>query len=199
MTNDENIRSHSTIHKNADTFVIKKEIKIADTSALKINKDSAKKQIYFAAGLALHQLLPVNGQKLVTYNSLGRRGTLTDYIPSIYFRMYKDKKWFVQSELRYGAPQNTKEVIYKQQKFVDTSSNTTKTTSAILKKTYYHQLPISFNHFTLPGFTAGVGLTWNKFSSAVIDHEVKVTNNITQIDSIKVNQILHSQKRTVIS
>ena len=146
----------------------------------------------------MHQQLPVDGQKLVPYNSLGRKGTLADYIPSLYFRMYKDKKWFLQSEFRYGAPQNTKEITYKQQKLVDTNSNTTFSTSTKVKKTYYHQLPLSFNYFVLPNLSVGAGFTWNRFSNAVIEKEDKVTNNVTMVDSFKVNTILHSQRQIAI-
>ena len=128
------------------------------------------------------------------YNSLGRKGSLADYIPSVYFKMYKDRRWFIQSEFRYGAPQNTKEIIYKQQKQIDTFTQTTITTATKVKKTYYHQLPLSFNYFMLPGLSVGAGVTWNKFSSAILDNEFKVTNNITQQDSIKVNTVSYSRK-----
>ena len=82
--------------------------------------DSLKqKNIYFGAGLAIHQLLPVAGQKSNPYNSLGRKSSLGDYIPSVYVRMYKDKKWFMQSEFRYGAPQYSKEIVYIPKKIID--------------------------------------------------------------------------------
>ena len=71
----------------------------------------------------MQQLLPVAGQKTVPYNSLGRKGTLADYIPSIYFRAIKEKKWFVQGEFRYGAPQYTKEFVYDQQQREDTAGS----------------------------------------------------------------------------
>ncbi len=196
LANNEIIKTDSIPHKSTDTSATKKEIKIAYTATVKkIKKDSStKRQIYFAAGLGLYQQLPVDGQKLVPYNSLGRKSTLADYVPSIYFRMYQDKKWFVQSEFRYGAPQNTKEIIYKQQKLIDTNSNTTFTTSTKLKKTFYHQLPISFNYFLLPKLSVGAGISWNRFSNAIIEKEDKATNNITMVDSIQVRTITHSQK-----
>lgn len=108
--------------------------------------------------------------------------------------MYKDKKWFLQSEFRYGAPQYNKEILYFQKKIIDTLTNTTLSTSNRLKKTYYHQLPVSFNYFVLPGFSIGAGFTWNKFNNAVIEQDITLTNNITMVDSFKVNRILHSKK-----
>ncbi len=207
ITNTENVLGKTDTVKNAESIkpdsistnsrdsILKKEPKKIDTTSKILKQDSAiKKQIYFAAGLALHQQIPIDGQKLVPYNSLGRKSTLADYIPSIYFRIYKDKKWFIQSEFRYGAPQTTKQITYRQQKLVDTFNNTTLTSSTRLKKTYYHQLPVSFNYFIIPGLSVGAGFTWNRFSNAVIDQEVKLTNNITLIDSFKTNTIVHSQK-----
>ncbi len=178
-----------------DSTNIKKKTKEIDSSGDRMKKDSVvRNKIYFAAGLAVHQQLPVNGQKLTPYNSLGRKSSLADYIPSVYFRMYKDQKWFIQSEFRYGAPQYTKEILYTQKKIIDTFSSTTMSTSNRLKKSFYHQLPVSFNYFIFPHFSFGLGFTWNKFSSAVIEQETKETNNITMIDSNKVTTILHPKK-----
>jgi hypothetical protein len=201
ITGDESIIVHDPIDPDSiatitpDSNAIKKKIKDANIPGKAAKQDSiVKRPIYFAAGLALNQQLPVSGQKFVPYNSLGRKSTLADYIPSVYFRMYKDQKWFLQSEFRYGAPQFTKEILYVQKKVVDTFTNTTMSTSNRLKKTYYHQLPVSFNYFILPHFSVGLGFIWNKYSSAVSELEIKETNNITQIDSIQVKTIFHSKK-----
>jgi len=189
------INPDSIIAETSDSNDIKKKIKDVNIPGKAAKRDSiVKKLIYFAAGLALNQQLPVSGQKFVPYNSLGRKGTLADYIPSVYFRMYKDQKWFLQSEFRYGAPQFTKEILYVQKKVVDTFTNTTMSTSNRLKKTYYHQLPVSFNYFILPHFSVGFGFIWNKYSSAVSEQEIKETNNLTQTDSIHAKTIFHSKK-----
>ncbi|MEO8112423.1 MAG: hypothetical protein ABI594_20410 [Ginsengibacter sp.] len=185
----------STIKKSNDSTIAAKEFKEPENNYKKPKKDSSsKRSIYFGGGIALHQLVPVNGQKFVPYNSLGRKGTLADYIPSIYFRIYKDQKWCVQTELRYGAPQYNKEVLYFQQKIVDSFNINTKTTSNRLKKTYYHQLPVSFNYFVLPHFSTGLGFTWNKFTSAVIEQEIKEANNITQVDTLQMKKIFNTTK-----
>jgi hypothetical protein len=150
-------------------------------------KDLSKKnQLSYSAGISMQQLLPVAGQKTVPYNSQGRKGTLADYIPSIYFRINKERKWFIQGEFRYGAPQYTKEFVYKEDRREDTSGSQTFTTrsSNTLKKTYYHQLPISFNYFVAKDWSVGAGLSWNKFVSAISDREVTRRNNSTTIDSI---------------
>jgi hypothetical protein len=162
----------------------------------KQKKDSAKtKFIYFSAGVALHQQLPVNGQTLTPYNAQGRKGSLADYIPSVYFRMYKNDKWFLQGEFRYGAPQYTREILYHQKGVLDTFSNTNTITSSKLKKTFYHQLPVSFNYFILPNWSVGSGFVWNKFSAAVAEQDVVKHDIITGIDTVvSLGTVLNSRK-----
>jgi hypothetical protein len=161
----------------------------------KVKSDPVKqKSIYFGAGLGIHQLLPVAGQKSNPYNSLGRKSSLAEYIPSAFVRMYKDKKWFIQSEFRYGAPQYTKEISFIQGKIIDTFGPSVTSSSSRLKKTFYHQLPVSFNYFVLPGFSIGAGATFNKFSSALVQQDVRRTNIITQRDSL-ISTGLISQKK----
>jgi hypothetical protein len=147
---------------------------------------SVNKKLSFSAGIGLQQQLPLAGQKLTPYNRLGRKGSLADYIPSVYVRMEKEKKWFLQAEFRYGAPQHTKEFIFRQA--IVNSDTTlqpqfTTTTSNTLKKTFYHQLPLAFNYYVLPGWSVGTGIQWNKFSSAVTENESIQRNNFAQQDT----------------
>jgi len=160
----------------------------------KKTKEKPKKTISFGAGLSLNQQLPINGQKLTPYSSSGRKGSLGDYIPSVYFRMYKEQRWFLQSEFRYGAPQYTKEFTYKQKITIDTFNQLVTTTSNRLKKTFYHQLPVSFNYFVRPNWSVGTGLVWNKFKGAIYDKETRIYNNNTQTDSLVAKGIANSSK-----
>jgi hypothetical protein len=64
-----------------------------------------KKAYYIIAGLGLQQQIPISGQDAFPYNYYGRKGSLSDYIPSAYVRLHKENKWFIQAEFRYGAPQ----------------------------------------------------------------------------------------------
>jgi hypothetical protein len=130
----------------------------------------------------LQQQIPLADQNFVPYSALGRRGTLTDYIPSIYIRLNKDKKWFLQSELRYGAPQLTNKILYSRN--ID-STNPLKpiTTSLQLQKTYYHQASVSFNYFIFPNLSFGGGITWNRFSSAISAKDVIQRDRLTGLDS----------------
>lgn len=192
LENNYDILSKQTIStKNSDTAVVVS----GDTTVYKIEeqvneknmpeKGSLKsKSVSFSAGVALHQLLPIDGQKLTPYNSQGRKGSLADYIPSLYFRMYKNEKWFLQSEFRYGAPQYNREIIYQQQTRRDTFGITNTITSARLKKTFYHQLPVSVNYFVLPNWSVGGGFVWNTFKGAVSERDVVVRIIATGVDSV---------------
>ncbi len=173
------------IKKNREDSIIKEINK--DSLVVKGNKkDSAEKASYFfTAGLALHQQLPLDGQKLTPYNSLGRKGTLLDYIPALYMRFNKKDKWFIQSEIRYGAPQYTKNILYDQKITLDTGLNPpTLVSSFRVNKTYYHQLSFSFNRYVVQNWTIGAGVSWNKFSSVIAEKEVAKRDNVTQSDTV---------------
>jgi len=174
--------------------IIKREIKTApglpDTSQLKTidtarqtkkpvptdstgkekskKKDPAAVPNFFSTGIGLHQQLPVNGQTFTPYNASGRKGTLADYIPSVYFRFHHGDRWFLQTGFRYGAPQYNKEFAYEITKDFATNTDTVQ----VLKKTYYHQLPLTFHYKLLPGLTLGAGIVWNRFSSAVSREQI---------------------------
>lgn len=165
----------------------KKDSAIQKPVAVSTDKDKNKKKTYFSAGIAVHQLVPVAGQKTSPYNSLGRKGTLLDYIPSAYLRFHKEEKWFIQAEFRYGAPQYTKNnFLYDQLIVPDTGQNPryVHTTSTRLQKTYYHQLLFSFNYYVLPNWSLGAGIIWNRFSTAVSESEIIRHDNFLQIDSL---------------
>lgn len=172
-------------------------IKASDTIPVlnQTKKDSTNnKKIYFSAGLGLHQLVPVAGQKTNPYNSQGRKGSLGDYIPSAYLRLNKDKKWFLQAEFRYGAPQYSRDILFFQQKIIDTGNAVIITNNKTLKKTFYHQLPVSFNYTVLPGLSIGAGVSVNKFTSAIIQQEQYRSGITAPVDSL-VSLAINSQKK----
>ncbi len=161
-------------------------IKTADAKKDEEKKKKQKTPFLVSAGLGLHQQLPVSGQKFTPYNSLGRKSSLADYIPSVYMRLEKEKKWFLQSEFRYGAPQSTKQFDFRQQIVPDTGSNPryTTTTTYNLRKTFYHQLPLTFNYYIRPGWSIGTGLQWNSLYAAVAEKTISRRDNLFQQDTI---------------
>lgn len=201
-----------TVQKASDSTTVKDTIKfIAGDSAKTVRKDSARKQtktdttasnvkkktdslkkkeIFFSAGLGLNQQIPVAGQKAVPYGSQGRKFSLADYIPSVYLRLNKKDKWFIQGEFRYGAPQYTKPLLYFEK--VDTGGGNSRTTTKQLQKTYYHQLPLSFNYYVSPNWSIGAGLVWNKFSKSVYEEAVRDPNSLP--DSFITKQVMTSKQ-----
>jgi hypothetical protein len=170
----------STVQKRIDSVNHLKEIK--DTAADQPPK-SKKKPLTYSAGTGIYQLLPVNGQSLTPYNSLGRKGTLMDYIPSLIFRVNKEEKWFIHSEFRYGAPQQTKDIVYKFSTDTNHSTQKVTNTSTRVKKTYYHQLPLTFNYYILPGMSLGAGVSWNRFNSAISERDIIIRDLQTGLDT----------------
>ena len=167
-----------SIQKNSPDTAQKKSGQTKTSTKEKKKGNPIKQPIWFSTGIALTQQLPIAGQTLTSYNAEGRKGNLADYIPSVYARMYKGNKWFIQTEFRYGAPQNTKDIIFQERK--DTGFQViTNDTSKHLKKTYYNQVPVTFNYFVLPNWSVGAGFIWNKFTSAVSEQEITQHNNIT--------------------
>lgn len=163
------------------TDSVKKELTDSTKAQKKNPEDSSKKRnLFFSAGIAMQQQLPIAGQKLTPYNALGRKGSLADYLPSIYVRLNRKDKWFIQAEFKYGAPQYTKEFTYQQQIVQDTGSTPDfeiRTTDK-LRKSFYHQLPLTFNYYVMPDWSVGGGLVWNKFYGVVSDREVVKFDNI---------------------
>jgi len=158
-----------------DSSVVIKDSSLNKTSSVDSTQtEKNKKQNkgwVVAAGLTVQQQLPFGGQQWTPYNYMGRKGSLADYVPAVYIRLYKGEKWFLQSGFRYGAPQYSKEFVYTQNYKLDTIGQVQSTTAYRLKKTYYHQLPFSFHYFVKPGWSVGIGGVYNKFFGAVSEKE----------------------------
>ena len=125
-----------------DTTTIQKTTTIA--SAIKIPKGT--NGLLWSAGVGVQQQIPVGGQMITGYGKTGNTNALADYIPSVYLRMEKSGKWFAQTEFSYGAPQPVNDFSFKRKSVLDNNLTAITTTTVRLKKTYYHQMPLSFNY-----------------------------------------------------
>ena len=205
---DSSTASSSSIPKQMRGDSVKK-VNIPDTltkvdSAAQVNQNEKKQKVrnntmFFSAGLALQQQIPIDSQSSTPYNASGRKGTLADYIPSVYFRLNKKEKWFLQLEFKYGAPQYTRSIQYYQKAVFDTGTNSVTTTSSRVKKTYYHQLPLSFHYHVLKNWTVGTGITWNRLSSAVTEQSVRRSIPGSQQDSLVSYGIFKVQADSVFA
>ncbi len=162
----------TTVVKN-DTAVIgnKKTDTLSVGFKKEMRKDKRKEQIYFNAGLAVWQNLDFigSGAKAISYEpSLpvsSKQNRLLDYLPSLYARMNKGGKWFLQAELRFRAPRDEQNLIVGRKETNAPSGVIADT--RIVTKTYYHQFSLGFNYFIAKNWSVGAGLTYNRFNRAV--------------------------------
>lgn len=189
-TNEKNSKETDTVITSTNKPPISDSIKTnADQPKDSLEQKTVKpkqKKLLLIAGIGEQQLIPIAGQTTVPYSRYGRKGSLADYVPSVFVQVQKQRKWFVQTEFRYGAAQSVKELSYNQNTKYDAASNNVTTTTMRLKKTYYHQLPVSFNYFLVSNLSIGVGGMYSHFYGAVTEKEVTTFNTQTQaVSSIK--------------
>ena len=180
---------------STDSLANKKDSLLKHERTSQENKPDEKQQRNqwsVAAGISIYQPIKINGEPSVPYNFFGRRGTLTDYIPSTYLRLYRNKKWYLHTEFRYGAPQAVKPFEYKKELIDSTPVNYT-TANFRLRKTYYHQVPISFHYFVLPQFSIGAGVIYNRFSAALADMDTYKRVG-GQTDSLQSSVLVNDKK-----
>lgn len=137
-----------------------------------------------SGGIGLQQQLPVAGQKIVPYGYNGNKNPFSDYIPSLYLRLEKENKWFIQGEFVYSAPQLVKEFPYSKQTQANNFGVTISTTTLNLKKTFYNAVPFSFNYYIQPKWSLGIGGVYSWLHGAVIEREITTTNVQTQAQSV---------------
>ncbi|MCW3073411.1 MAG: hypothetical protein JWP69_480 [Flaviaesturariibacter sp.] len=162
-------------------------VAVAPVDSLPLNKTTPKKRFYLSAGVGMQQQIRSSGQASYakTYNGNG----LGDHIPSVYLRLHKGDRWFLQGEFRYGAPQLVPGFSYSQQSRYDTANNKVDVTRMQLKKLYYHQLPISINYSPVQNWLVGGGLVFSRFYRAVAEQQVESKNLATGIQTSMANTI----------
>jgi len=174
--------SDSVVKK--DTSIIKPSINAAQDSSIAARKKNSnrKKKFYLAAGVAVQQPVRLNYDLVYPSDDYTMTSSVTDYLPSVYVRLYNQKKWFIQSEFKYAAPQNIEEFIYK----VDVQNEPFKdiVTSYTLKKVYVNQLSASFHYFILSNWSIGSGIIYNIFSGADIQKDVHQKHYESANDSL---------------
>ncbi|MCG2617628.1 PorT family protein [Terrimonas sp. NA20] len=185
------VKGDTATNRSNDAVALKTDSLPSVDSSIK-KTDTTETAYFLSAGIALTQQLPIAGQKAVPYASQGREFSLADYIPSVYFRFNKKDRWFVQGEFRYGAPQYTKPITYS----ILTDTNGTAPiarTEKTLQKTYYHQLPVSFNYYLTRNWALGAGLVWNRFSKSVFEEDQLQRDPLNPFDTFHVKETMVSK------
>jgi hypothetical protein len=172
VTDTTTIQSVSPKKTGTDSLLVKPLLTAAKNPAdttkknQKDQKTNKKKKAYFAAGIAAQQSVDKSCDCAYP-NNLNAPAVAKDYLPSVYLRFY-DKKWFLQTEFKYAAPQYVDGFAYHVIQDQALALNDT-TTSFTIKKIYSQQLIASFNYFILPRLSVGTGLIYNIFSGADIE------------------------------
>ncbi len=168
--------------KTSDSSTAKKDTnkKVENASAKKKAQD-ANKKYFVIAGVGIQQQIPVGGQKIVSAGYNGNIG-LSDYIPSVYFRFERDQKWYLQGEFNYGTPQYVNSFSYFKQTKTDTGRNII-SSNYFLKKTFYNQLPITFNSYIKPYWSVGIGGMYSWLHGAIAEKRINTKNTITQTET----------------
>lgn len=169
--------------KSTDSLSNKKEKnKLPNLADTKNKKTDSNKKYFASVGIGFHQQIPLNGQKVVSLGYNAKSG-IADYIPSIYLRLERDQKWFVQGEFNYGNPQYVKSFSYFMQTHADAAGNII-TTSYHLQKTFYSEIPVSFNYYIRQNWSAGVGGMYSWFHGAIAEKEINSKNVQTQQETV---------------
>ena len=169
--------------KSTDSLLNKKEKnKLPILAASKKKKTDGNKKYFASVGIGFHQQIPLNGQQIVSVGYNAKSG-IADYIPSIYLRLERDQKWFVQGEFNYGNPQYVKPFSYFMQTHADAAGNII-TTSYNLQKTFYSEIPVSFNYYIRQNWSAGVGGMYSWFHGAIAEKEINSKNVQTQQETV---------------
>lgn len=164
-----------------DSLFYKKNTAIKEDSTNKKVALRKLKKYFVSAGIGVQQQIPVAGRQIVGYGYNGN-SLFSDYIPSAYFRLEREKKWFLQGEFIYGAPQLLKAFAYSQHTQAD-SSGTTTTTTLRLKKTFYNEVPVTFNYYLSPNLSAGAGFTYSWLYGAIAEKEINTHNPLIPVNT----------------
>ncbi len=162
-------------------------------TAAQIKVSVAKHKLYFVdAGIQVKQQVPLGNQKISSYNYNGDKNLFTDYIPSVYIKFEKNKRWFLQGEFSYASPRLVKPFSYSQASKVNYVQSTVTTTATYLQKTFYSEIPLSFNLYIQPDWSVGAGAMYSWFHGAVTNQQTITKNaqsglqaDISQMESIK--------------
>jgi hypothetical protein len=158
------------------------------TDSAQTKKANDKHRVTFSAGVGLQEQIRSGGQ--VAYRkSYNGSSAVADHIPSVYVRA-EYRKWFLQGEFRFGAPQLVNDFSYSRQTRYDTVSSEVKVTTLQLKKLYYHQVPLSLNYTVLPNWSVGAGAVFSRFYRAVAEQDVESRNVFSGAQSTASSRML---------
>ncbi|HEX4850553.1 MAG TPA: outer membrane beta-barrel protein, partial [Puia sp.] len=173
---------------------------LASTPALKGSEKSKSKKESFAqremsnmsVGIEINKTFPLGGQETSPYNINGKQNLLSDYIPAPYFKYFINYKFYVEFALHVNSPQyvrSSKIVSQTDSLAIPTGLYTTKTTSVILNKLYYFDIPVLIHYKLFDHFYLGTGLQFSALSGGVGTEETRLNGYSGVPDSVTSNSI----------
>ena len=155
--------------KITDTLDDKKFAINCPQKAIEDKTNKTHKGIALALGIDYAYFFPVGKQQ---YSNLGTNGInnfLTNYALIPMFRVYLNKKTYVQLEAEIDAPQYTKSLLVVNNKVnsVNGSQAVSIQDSAIIKKLFYYNLPLSIHYSFFKNFYIGTGLQFSLLTNGV--------------------------------
>ena len=188
-----NVDTSSAIRNHQDkadmkTVFTKTDSVSANNTATKTSIKIKHRNAYFIdAGVGIKQQLPVGDQAFTSYNYNGNKSWLSDYISSLYIKLEKEKRWFVQGEFHFGAPRLVSKTTYWQKTRADYGHGSTTMDKYYLQKTWYNEVPLSFNLYLRPSLSAGAGVMYNMLCGASAKRETSVYDAV-------LNQSVYEEK-----
>lgn len=164
----------------------KKEEATKQTTATPQTPKRHTKKFFVSAGVGLQQSIPIGGQQAVKYNFNGKENTLSDYIPSAWLHLERENKWFVQTEFNYSSPQLVKDLAFSKLTTFDNNTRDLTVTTLRLRKTYYNEIPFSFNYYLQRNWSLGIGGIYSWYRSAIVEKEIVTKNVDTQEQMVKM-------------
>ena len=161
----------------------------AASAAKKLVTIKKHNSFFVDAGIELKQQLPIADQKLISYNYNGNKTLLPDYLPSVYVKLEKEKNWFVQGEFSYASPRLLKDFVYLQKTKADYAHSSIAVTTYHLQKTYYTQVPVSFNLFIHSSWSIGAGAMYSWLRGAVAKQEVATGSSPSSLQTITAEKL----------
>jgi hypothetical protein len=166
---------------------------VADTAVAvsPVQKTKAKKEPWkWSAGLTMQRQIRSANQQAYNRSYNGNKGILNDQLPSVYVRAQPGKRWFMQAEFRYAAPRLVPDFSYSRHTVINLDKETSTVTYERLRKTYYHQLPFTFNYYIRKNWSIGAGASYAIFYRAIAEKEVvQVTPSGTQTIALNTMRI----------
>jgi hypothetical protein len=122
---------------------------------------------WFAAGISLYHNFAIASQQNYNYNANAAKNTITDYIPSPYFKFQITDRIYVLNEFQFNAPQATPNLLLAHGYGNIPGRGISYIENIYLKKLYYFNIPLSIYYSPVKNFYIGGGIQYSSFNNGL--------------------------------